>query len=75
MKTKVEKQHRIMWILSDLQLGDDDILIKEEFYNLLNVENYNYDDWVLEFDDLEAIKFYLHDKFKEHLDYKYHTED
>ena len=77
MNTKVEQQQEIMWMLSELQIEfeDDDILIKDEFYNILDEENYNYDDWVLEYDDLEAIKFYLHDKFKEHLDYKYHTED
>ena len=77
MNTKAEQQQEIMWRLSELQVefGDDDILIKDEFHNILDEENYNYDDWVLEYDDLEAIKLYLNEEFQEHLDYKYPTGD
>ena len=75
MNTKVEQQQEIMWMLSELQVefGDDDILIKDEFYNILDEENYNYDDWVLEYDDLEAIKFYSNEELQEHLNSKYPT--
>ena len=75
MNTKVEQQQEIMWMLSELQIEfeDDDILIKDEFYNILDEENYNYDDWVLEYDDLEAIKFYSNEEFQEHLNSKYPT--
>ena len=79
MNIIVKEQQRIMWRLSELQADAaetlDDIQINEEFSYMLDESNYNLDDWVLEFTDLQAIKFNCDDEFQIHLDFKYPTND
>jgi len=79
MNVIAKEQQRIMWRLSELQIDAadtlDDIQINEEFSYMLDESNYNLDDWVLEFTDLQAIKFNFDEEFQRHLDYKYPTED